>query len=88
MLSGNWLRVGHHRLPPTDIVIAACAHHAGAGVLHYDRDYDVLAQRTNLSFQSQWLAPAGTLDADSQTAQAWRLGEPRVDRRGLRRSLA
>jgi len=54
-------RVGHHRLPPTDIVIAACAHHAGAGVLHYDRDYDVLVQRTNLSFQSQWLAPAGTL---------------------------
>jgi predicted nucleic acid-binding protein len=27
-------RVGHHRLRPADILIAACAHEAGAGVLH------------------------------------------------------
>jgi predicted nucleic acid-binding protein len=53
--------VGHHRLPPTDLTIAACAHRAGAGVLHYDRDYDLIAQHTNLSFESTWLAEAGTL---------------------------
>ena len=53
--------VGHHRLPPTDLVIAACAHHAGAGVLHYDRDYDLIAEHTDLSFESTWLAEAGTL---------------------------
>lgn len=53
--------VGHHRLAPMDVVIAACAHRAEAGVLHYDADYDILAEHTSLTFESQWLAPAGTL---------------------------
>lgn len=53
--------IGHHRLAPMDIMIAACAHEVGAGVLHYDRDYDILASRTGLRFRSEWLAPAGTL---------------------------
>ena len=53
--------IGHHRLPPIDLMIAACAHEAGAGILHYDRDYDLIAERTGLSFESVWLAPAGTL---------------------------
>ena len=53
--------VGHHRLAPVDLIIAACAHDAGAGVLHYDRDYDVIAARTCLEFESEWLAPPGTL---------------------------
>jgi predicted nucleic acid-binding protein len=52
---------GHHRLAPIDVMIAACAHETGAGVLHYDRDYDLIAERTSLSFESVWLAPAGTL---------------------------
>jgi hypothetical protein len=30
-------------------------------VLHYDSDYDVLAERTSLSFEREWLAPRGTL---------------------------
>lgn len=54
--------VGHHRLPPSDLVIAACAHRVQAGVLHYDHDFDVIAQRTSLDFGSEWLAPPGTLD--------------------------
>lgn len=53
--------IGHHRLAPIDVMIAACAHRAEAGVLHYDSDYDVLAERTTLAFESEWLAPAGTL---------------------------
>lgn len=53
--------VGHHRLAPIDVMIAACAHEAGAGVLHYHSDYDILATRTSLRFHSEWLAPAGTL---------------------------
>jgi hypothetical protein len=53
--------VGHHRLAPTDVLIAACAHEAGMGVLHYDRDYDLMVEHTSLSFESVWLAPAGTL---------------------------
>lgn len=47
--------IGHHRLPPTDLVIAACAHQIGGGVVHYDHDYDLIAERTSLSFESVWL---------------------------------
>jgi predicted nucleic acid-binding protein len=53
--------IGHHRLAPADVIIAACAHIAGAGVLHYDSDYDILTERTSLVFESEWLAPPGTL---------------------------
>jgi len=53
--------VGHHRLPPLDVMIAACAHRAEAGVLHYDRDYDLILKHTGLEFESEWLAPAGSL---------------------------
>jgi predicted nucleic acid-binding protein len=53
--------IGHHRLSPVDVIIAACAHKAEAGVLHYDGDYDILAEKTSLVFESEWLAPRGTL---------------------------
>ncbi len=52
---------GHHRLAPIDVMIAVCAHRAEAGVLHYDGDYDILAEHTSLIFESEWLAPPGTL---------------------------
>jgi predicted nucleic acid-binding protein len=52
---------GHHRLAPADLVIAACAHIAGFGVLHYDGDYDSLTEYTSLVFESEWLAPPGEL---------------------------
>jgi predicted nucleic acid-binding protein len=55
-------RRGHQRsASPSDLLIAACAHVHGAGVLHYDRDYDVLVELSRLDFESAWLAPAGTL---------------------------
>jgi predicted nucleic acid-binding protein len=55
-------RRAHHRsASPSDLLTAACAHVNGAGVLHYDRDYDVLRELTGLVFDSQWLAPAGSL---------------------------
>jgi predicted nucleic acid-binding protein len=53
--------IGHHRLAPADVAIAAGAHTAQMGVLHYDGDYDVLAERTSLEFESSWLAPPGAL---------------------------
>lgn len=53
---------GHHRsASPSDLLIAACAHVHGVGVLHYDRDYDIVSELTALAFDSRWLAPAGTL---------------------------
>ncbi len=53
--------VGHHRLAPMDVMIAACAHRAEAGVLHYNGDYDMLAEHTTLELESVWLAPPGSL---------------------------
>ncbi len=58
---GRLAQIGHHRLAPNDLVIAACAHRIEAGVLHYDRDYDLIAEHTELRFASEWLAPAGSL---------------------------
>jgi predicted nucleic acid-binding protein len=50
---------GAHRLPIVDYLVAASAQELGAAVIHYDRDYDTLADL--MGFESIWLAPAGTL---------------------------
>lgn len=42
-------------------MIAACAHVAGMGVLHYDSDYDSLVKHTGLRFRSEWLAQPDVL---------------------------
>jgi predicted nucleic acid-binding protein len=55
-------RQGHQRTAASsDLLIAACAHVHGAGVLHYDRHYDLLLELTELKFDSQWLAPPDVL---------------------------
>ena len=56
-------RIGHHRLPPVDLLVAAIADRHRLGILHYDRDYDLLAEKTDLDIMSVWLAPAGSLRA-------------------------
>lgn len=58
---GQLARAGHHRLPPVDLIVAAIADRPGLGVLHYDADYDVIRSRTDLGFESAWLAPRGSL---------------------------
>jgi len=55
-------RVGHHRVAPVDLMIAALAHCHNVGVLHYDSDYDVILEKTDLDFSSEWLMPRGSLD--------------------------
>jgi predicted nucleic acid-binding protein len=55
-------RAAHHRMPPVDVLIAAIADCSGLGVLHYDRDYDVVLEKTDLDFHSQWLMPPGSID--------------------------
>lgn len=50
---------GAQRVPIVDYLVAAAAQELGAAVIHYDRDYDTLAEV--LEFESIWLAPAGTL---------------------------
>lgn len=49
----------HHRVPISDLLIAAAAQEASVGVLHYDHHYDRLAEV--LDFESGWIAPAGSL---------------------------
>jgi predicted nucleic acid-binding protein len=58
---GQLGRAGHHRMPPVDLIQAALADRHGVGILHYDRDYDVVATKTDLRFDSVWLAPAGSV---------------------------
>ncbi len=50
---------GYHRIPPSDVLIAAAAQEAGIGVLHYDHHYDRLTEV--LHFASVWVAPPGSL---------------------------
>lgn len=49
---------GHHRVPPQDAIIAACAAEHGCAVLHYDAHYDRLSDV--LGFESIWAAPRGS----------------------------
>jgi predicted nucleic acid-binding protein len=51
-----------HRVKPVDLLIAAVAAGAELGVLHYDHDYDAIAQHTSLDFPSVWVAPRGSID--------------------------
>lgn len=50
---------GAQRLPVVDYLVAAAAQEIGGAVLHYDGDFDTLAE--TMQFESVWLAPAGSL---------------------------
>lgn len=50
---------GAHRISVADYFIAAAAQDIGAAVLHYDRDFDRLAEV--MEFESVWLAPPGSI---------------------------
>lgn len=50
-----------HRVKPVDLLIAAIASAHSLGVLHYDHDYDTIAQHTSLSFATVWAAPRGSM---------------------------
>jgi predicted nucleic acid-binding protein len=50
---------GSHRLPVIDYLLAATAQESGVAVLHYDHDYDTLAEV--MQFESVWLAPPGSM---------------------------
>lgn len=54
-------RAGHHRMPPTDLTLAALADRHQLGVLHYDNDFDLIVEKTDLDFHSEWLMPRGSL---------------------------
>jgi len=50
----------HHRgAKIADLLIAAAAEFAGLVVLHYDRDFDLIADVTGQ--RTEWIVPAGTI---------------------------
>lgn len=51
---------GERRLPAADYLIAAAAAERGAGVLHYDRHFDILCRA--LGIKSVWIAEPGSID--------------------------
>ena len=51
-----------HRVAPADLLTAAIAAQHDLGVLHYDSDYDLIAEHTSLEFESVWIAPPGSAD--------------------------
>ncbi len=50
--------LGQHRRPIPDLLVAATALEHDATVLHYDHDFDVIAESTGLS--ARWIIPPGT----------------------------
>ena len=52
-------RQGQHRLPPSDLLIAATAEINDLAVIHYDADYDHIASITGQP--TEWVAPRGSL---------------------------
>jgi predicted nucleic acid-binding protein len=50
---------GYHKVKAADALIAASASANGCGVLHYDRDFERLAQV--LPLVQVWIAPRGSL---------------------------
>jgi hypothetical protein len=55
-LAGNG---DHRRVPPVDLVLAACAEAAGVPLVHYDRDYERIA--AVCSVEQRWLVADGSL---------------------------
>lgn len=53
-------RAGKHRLPIPDLIIAAAARSADLTVIHYDADFERIAEVTDL--EHEWLMPAGNVD--------------------------
>ena len=49
----------HRSAKIPDLLLAAAAQLAGAGVLHYDEDFDRIA--SVLEVESPWIAPRGAL---------------------------
>ena len=52
-------RSQHRAVPLPDLLVAACAERAGLTVLHYDADFDRIAELTGQA--SQWIVPRGSV---------------------------
>ena len=58
-VQGVLARRGQHRVPIEDLIIAAAAELAGHVVLHYDSDYERIAEASGQ--QQEWVAGRGSI---------------------------
>lgn len=58
-VQGELAKTGRHRIPIPDLLIAATAESAGLTVLHYDRDFDLIAEVTGQA--TEWVVPRGSV---------------------------
>ena len=60
---GTQARLSHagrrHAVDVVDLVVAAVASHHGATLLHYDRDFDAIAEITGQP--TEWVVPSGSI---------------------------
>lgn len=52
-------RSQHRAVPLPDLLVAACAERSGLVILHYDADFDRIADLTGQS--SRWIVPRGSV---------------------------
>jgi predicted nucleic acid-binding protein len=52
-------RSQHRAVPLPDLLVAACAERAGLVVLHYDADFDRIAELTGQ--EARWIVPRGSV---------------------------
>ena len=60
MVQRSLALAGHRGRKIVDLLVAAAARRLRLVVLHYDRDFDYIAQITGQP--CEWIAPAGSLD--------------------------
>ena len=58
-VQGELSKSGRHRVPIPDLLVAAAAEKAGFTVLHYDSDYDTIADVTGQP--TEWVVPRGSV---------------------------
>ena len=59
-VQGALARRGHHRVAVPDLIIAASAEQAEVAVLHYDHDFESIAQETRQPVE--WVTRPGSID--------------------------
>lgn len=60
-LQSQLAQSGHHRVAPPDLVTAALAERYELTILHYDKDFDIILDRTDCVAPAEWVAPRGSL---------------------------
>lgn len=58
-VQGDLAKRGRHRLPIPDLIVASAAAEAGLTVLHYDADFDRIAEVTGQP--TEWVVERGTV---------------------------